>query len=144
MAEDLVGDLLVIDRVVHEQVFAEDSECLTLNPPAGVSQLADQTGEEVARQLRIFRPDQGSDHLDMDVDCALSDRGNLVLDENEGDGGQKIFDFLRREEWYQETELVSKLLPEPPVPVVVHLEELGQPGQVLASPLRFQHSKEVG
>ena len=81
-------------------------------------------------------------------DCvSLDSRGphgcHLVPDQELCDGTEVVLDLLSGVEGDQGPHLLGHLLPEPPVAVVVHLQELVQPRQILAAVLLFQQPQEV-
>ena len=55
-----------------------------------------------------------------------------------------LSDILCLKHWSQLAKLVSQLQPEPPVPLIVHLEELLHLGEVLSALVCVQQPQEGG
>ena len=68
----------------------------------------------------------------------------LVSDQELCDWAEMVLDLLRGVEGDESPHLFGHLLAEPPVPVVVHLEKLVEPWQVLSPILLFEQLQEVG
>ena len=68
---------------------------------------------------------------------------DLVPDEYHDHGGDVLVDVGRREQRQEPLKLLRQLQPEPPVALVIHLEEVWQFGQVLAPAVHVQQGQEV-
>ena len=68
---------------------------------------------------------------------------HLVPDEDHDHGGDVLVDVRGRVEGEEPLELLGELEAEAPVALVVHLEEVGQLGQVLPPRRHVQQAKEV-
>ena len=77
------------------------------------------------------------------LDSRGPDGGHLVPDQELCDGTEVVLDLLGGVEGDQGPHLLGHLLSEPPVAVVVHLQELVQPRQILAAVVLFQQPQEV-
>ena len=65
------------------------------------------------------------------------------LNQCDGDGSQVFSELCWCEQWNKDTQLFRQLKAEPPVPLVVHFEELLQPGKVGVPLLLPQQFEEV-
>lgn len=72
------------------------------------------------------------------------DSGHPVLDKLSGHGGQVLTDIIGSVQRHHASKLLSQLQSEPPVSLIVHLEELFQSGQICIPSLHGQQREEVG
>ena len=131
MREQVHAEVLVRD--LGDELPAQLGEGLSAGPVVAVGKVLRQVDHDVPGQAGVVGAVEAGEHDGDDGDSGLADRGDLVLDQGEGDGSQVVPDVLRGHHLHQAGQLGGELQSEPPVPLVVHLEELLQARQVLAA-----------